>query len=117
MFINWLEGVKLIGMSNGEAYGILNEQLDVLTDIKSVYHQFETLEKREFIDLVFDSNLYYENDIYRTPTDKKREDFTILPSSALVGIRTPNLLIRSEMLYPIELQMHFRLLTDCKGKI
>jgi hypothetical protein len=26
---------------------------------------------------------------------------------ALVGIRTPNLLIRSEMLYPIELQMHF----------
>jgi hypothetical protein len=27
---------------------------------------------------------------------------------ALVGIRTPNLLIRSEMLYPIELQMHFR---------
>ncbi len=28
-------------------------------------------------------------------------------SSALVGIRTPNLLIRSEMLYPIELQMHF----------
>ncbi|MEN9369832.1 MAG: hypothetical protein RI952_697 [Bacteroidota bacterium] len=27
--------------------------------------------------------------------------------SALVGIRTPNLLIRSEMLYPIELQMHF----------
>lgn len=26
---------------------------------------------------------------------------------ALVGIRTPNLLIRSEMLYPIELQVHF----------
>jgi hypothetical protein len=26
---------------------------------------------------------------------------------ALVGIRTPNLLIRSEMLYPVELQMHF----------
>ena len=28
---------------------------------------------------------------------------------ALVGIRTPNLLIRSEMLYPIELQMRFPL--------
>ncbi len=27
----------------------------------------------------------------------------------LVGIRTPNLLIRSEMLYPIELQSHFPL--------
>ncbi len=39
---------------------------------------------------------------------KKRGNFSIPPSSALVGIRTPNLLIRSEMLYPIELQMHFR---------
>ena len=26
---------------------------------------------------------------------------------ARVGIRTPNLLIRSEMLYPIELRMHY----------
>jgi hypothetical protein len=34
---------------------------------------------------------------------------------ALVGIRTPNLLIRSEMLYPIELQMRF--LMDCKNRI
>ncbi len=108
-----------------------------MTDLKSTYHKFDTLEKREFIDLVFDSNLYYENGMYRTPTmknilsskrlkmrelevlivNKKRKDFSILPSSALVGIRTPNLLIRSEMLYPIELQMQFRLLTDCKSKI
>lgn len=43
--------------------------------------------------------------------------FDLTPFSALVGIRTPNLLIRSEMLYPIELQMHFRLLTDCKSMI
>ncbi len=94
-----------------------------------MFHQFDTLEKREFIDLVFDSNLYYENGIYRTPSmmnilsfnylkmrylyimivDKKRDDLKIIPSSALVGIRTPNLLIRSEMLYPIELQMRFRI--------
>ena len=121
--------IARLGTNHGEAYKILNNRLDAFTDIKSVYHEFDTLEKREFIELVFDSNLYYENGMYRTPTmmnllsinylkmrelgvmdvDKKREDFTILPSSALVGIRTPNLLIRSEMLYPIELQMRFRI--------
>ncbi|KLT65956.1 hypothetical protein AB669_07180 [Pedobacter sp. BMA] len=35
---------------------------------KSIFYQFDTLEKQEYIDLVFDSNLYYENGIYRTPT-------------------------------------------------
>ncbi len=129
--------IERLNASHREAFEILNKQLDVLTDVKSVFNKFDTLEKREFINLVFDSNLYYENGIYRTPTmlsllsinylkmrelgvmivDKKRNDLKIIPSSALVGIRTPNLLIRSEMLYPIELQMHFRLLTDCKGKI
>ena len=39
-----------------------------MTDIKSVYHKFDTLEKREVIDFVFDSNLYYESGIYQTPT-------------------------------------------------
>ena len=111
-----------------DVHKILNKHLSYLSDFKGIYEKSDTLEKRELIDLVFDSNLYYEKGVYRTPTmmsilstnhlkmrslgllflDKKRENFTILPSSALVGIRTPNLLIRSEMLYPIELQMHFR---------
>ncbi len=39
---------------------------------------------------------------------QKALDFSKAFLCALVGIRTPNLLIRSEMLYPIELQMHFR---------
>ena len=33
---------------------------------------------------------------------------------ALVGIRTPNLLIRSQVLYPIELRMHFPLIGSAK---
>src|ERR1700761_1477245 len=43
-------------------------------------------------------------------------------TSALVGIRTPNLLIRSEMLYPVELQMQYfykyfpSIFRDCKDK-
>ncbi len=45
---------------------------------------------------------------------KKALDFS-KALCALVGIRTPNLLIRSEMLYPIELQMRFRSFRDCKG--
>lgn len=40
--------------------------------------------------------------------NKKRQKLNSYLSCALVGIRTPNLLIRSEMLYPIELQMRFR---------
>jgi len=33
-----------------------------------VYSKANTLQKREFVNIVFDSNLYYENGIYRTPT-------------------------------------------------
>jgi len=97
--------IARLNTNHREAYEILNKQLDVFTDIKSVYHKFDTQEKREFIDLVFDSNLYYENGIYRTPTmmnllstnylkmrdlgvmivDKKRDDLKIIPSSALEG--------------------------------
>ena len=41
--------------------------------------------------------------------NKKALDFSkAFIFSALEGIRTPNLLIRSQVLYPIELRMHFR---------
>lgn len=36
------------------------------------------------------------------------------PGGAPEGIRTPNLLIRSQMLYPIELRMHFHV-REIKG--
>lgn len=120
--------VMRLEKTDNEAFTILDRRLELAGDVKYIYRKSDTLEKREFLDLVFDSNLYYEKGIYRTPTmmealshnvlkmkelgvlivEKKRENFSIPPPSALVGIRTPNLLIRSEMLYPIELQMHFR---------
>lgn len=40
----------------------------MLSDIGSIYEQAETLQKHEFVNLVFDSNLYYENGIYRPST-------------------------------------------------
>ncbi|WP_181390521.1 hypothetical protein [Sphingobacterium athyrii] len=50
------------------AFGILENKLDMLTDLRYVYDSAETLQKREFVSLVFDNNLYYENRIFRTPT-------------------------------------------------
>ena len=46
------------------------------------------------------------NTAYLHPKGKKATDFLLkkIGRSVLVGIRTPNLLIRSQMLYPIELQ-------------
>lgn len=37
------------------------------TDMLHVYTVSDTLQKREFVKMVFDSNLYYEKGIYRTP--------------------------------------------------
>ena len=36
--------------------------------MKFVYSHANTLQKREFVNIGFDSNLYYENSVYRTPT-------------------------------------------------
>ncbi len=51
-----------------EAFKILDKRLELAGDIKYFYRKSDTLEKREFLDMVFDSNLYYEKGIYRTPT-------------------------------------------------
>ena len=50
------------------AFKILEKNLNQLTDMKFVYSKANTLQKREFVNIVFDSNLYYENGVYRTPT-------------------------------------------------
>ena len=80
----------------------------MLGNIKEIYIQANIIQKREFVKLVFDSNLYYQDGIYRTPTmidslshnrlimkekgllvcNKKRDDFSIIPSSGIAGNRT-----------------------------
>lgn len=77
----------------------------MLGDMKNIYLRADIIQKREFVKLVFDSNLYYQDGIYRTPTmidvlscncllmkekelllyDKKRDDFPIIPSSGVAG--------------------------------
>ena len=62
-----------LGNTN-EAHNILDRRTELLSDVKYIYNKSDTLEKREFIDMVFDSNLHYENGIYQTPTT---QDFLI----------------------------------------
>ncbi|WP_310023824.1 MULTISPECIES: recombinase family protein [Chryseobacterium] len=60
--------IERLSENRSLAFGILENKLDLLTDLRYVYDAAETLQKREFVSLVFDNNLYYENQIFRTPT-------------------------------------------------
>ncbi|MFB3388037.1 recombinase family protein [Flavobacterium sp. LAR06] len=102
------ESIKRLSGNSSEAFKILQKHLEVMTDVSNLYNSGDTLDKREFVKLVFDSNLYYEKGIYRTPTmhhvfavnhlvmrkkgllfyEKKRDNFSIIPSSGVAGNRT-----------------------------
>jgi len=102
------EAIIRLGKNEGHAFTILEKNLEMLTDIRYVYSKADILQKREFVNLVFDSNLYYQNGIYRTPTmmsilshnylkmkekgcllyEKKRDDFSIIPPSGVGENRT-----------------------------
>lgn len=60
--------IERLSNNQNKAYKILEKNLKCLSDIRQIYSKASTIEKREFVNLVFDSNLYYENGIYRTPT-------------------------------------------------
>lgn len=101
--------IERLGNFENKAFSILQENLDMLGDIKHAYSGADILQKREFVKLVFDSNLYYQEGIYRTPTmlhflshnslimkrkglldyHKKRDDFSIIPPSGVGESRTP----------------------------
>jgi site-specific DNA recombinase len=99
--------IERLSADHSLAYTILEKNLHYLTDMRYVYSQADTLQKREFIQLVFDTNLYYQNGIYRTPTmldvfthnhlkmkgyliyEKKGGFHKEIPPSRERGIRTP----------------------------
>ena len=60
--------VEGLEKDQSRAFSILEDRLELLTDMKHVYSRTDALQKREFVNMVFDSNLYYENGIYRIPT-------------------------------------------------
>lgn len=99
---------RLNDVTSLNAFAILEKHLEVMTDVANLYSTANTMEKREFVNLVFDSNLYYQDGIYRTPSmhevfavnslkmkdkgllvyEKKRDNFPIIPLSGVAGNRT-----------------------------
>lgn len=66
--LNLKGAVERLGQDQGRAFLILEKNLSLLSDMRYIYSQADTLQKREFISKVFDNNLYYKEGIFRTPT-------------------------------------------------
>lgn len=60
--------IQRMGTDMNKTFKILARHIDLLTDMKYVYTEADLHGKRELVKLVFDSNLYYFEGIYRTPT-------------------------------------------------
>lgn len=93
--------IERLTLNQGKAFEILDTNLELLGDIKHIYNKSDVLQKREFVNMVFDGNLYYEKGIYRTPTmlsilshnaskmeekgyliyKKKRDNLSVIPHS------------------------------------
>lgn len=93
--------IERLSVNQGKAFEVLESKLDLLGDIRYLYTKSDTLQKREFVNMVFDGNLYYEQGIYRTPTmmdilshsaskmeekgyliyQKKRDNLSVIPHS------------------------------------
>ncbi len=63
--------IERLNRDQGSVFEILKKDLDLLTDIPYVYQIADTVQKREFVNMVFDNNLYYQDGIYLTPTMMK----------------------------------------------
>ncbi len=103
--LNIKGAIERLSINTNEVYDLLKKNMDLLTDIPYIYAKATTLQKREFVSMVFDTNLYYKEGVYRTPTimdvfscnvlkmkdngllvcDKKRDNFSIIPSSGVAG--------------------------------
>ncbi|SFQ77826.1 recombinase family protein [Flavobacterium akiainvivens] len=93
--------VERLNINPDKAFELLDNNLGMLSDVRYIYDKATTLQKREFVNKVFDGNLYYQEGIYRTPTmldllshnaskmeekgyliyNKKRDNLSIIPQS------------------------------------
>lgn len=93
---------------DNELYMLMKHNIDRFTDLQFLYNNFETVDKQEFLRLVFDRKLYYQGGIYRTTyiipqfthnalilkekqllvLDEKRVVSSKLPSGGAAGSRT-----------------------------
>lgn len=100
--------IERLNINHTKAFRTLSSELDLLTDMRYVYTSSNTIGKQQIVNMVFDSNLYYKEGIYRTPTmmdifthntqimsekglliyEKKRDSLKTIPLSGESGIRT-----------------------------
>ncbi len=101
--------IERLSQDQTKLYKELYKTLDRLTDLKYLFNNSNITDQHEFLRKGFDSNLYYSEGIYRTPTmiptfahnalkmreegvlifENKRENLSILPSGGAEGSRTP----------------------------
>ena len=58
--------IERLSQDMNEVYFLMQEELIQLTDLQYIYGTFPTLDKQEFLRMVFDNRLYYRDNIYRT---------------------------------------------------
>lgn len=61
------EQIKKLSQDQNETFLLMQDELEKLNDMKYLYDSAETIQKQNMIRIVFDSSLYYQNKIYRTP--------------------------------------------------
>lgn len=129
MVINCKGAIERLSKVENRAYVILHKNLHMLTDLKQIYSEADLVQKREFVKLVFDSNLYYQEGIYRTPTmlsflthnrlkmkekgllefKKKRDDFAIIPPSGVGESRTLKFICTKKSISYVDLVLNIEL--------
>lgn len=59
--------IDKLTQDDNELYLLLQSNLDRFTDMQYLYKSLDTVDKQQFLRIVFDSRLYWQNDTYRTP--------------------------------------------------
>jgi site-specific DNA recombinase len=59
--------IEKLSQDQGQVWTLLQQELDSLGDLQGLYNTCTTLQKQQLIRLGFDSKLYYQENIYRTP--------------------------------------------------
>lgn len=60
--------IQLLTQDQNIVYKIIQKNLDKLEDLGHIYKNISVLDKQEMLRQEFDSNLYYQEGMYRTPT-------------------------------------------------
>ena len=74
----------------------------MLGDVKEVYLQSDIIQKREFVKLLFDYNLYCQEGIYRTPTMMNifSHNYLIMKEKGLLDYQKKGMIFQSFL--PVE---------------